>query len=861
MQGRKPGAITRKADNRQAEKLMVFSNVDSRRKSRSVQLQQSFPRSLLAKAINLNLSQLHLGKVLALAATVTSAPLLAQSFPAQIDLSDLNGSNGFVINGANAFDRAGISVSAAGDFNGDGVADIIVGADGVDPDGRINAGASYIVFGATGVGSSGELNLSSLNGTTGFVINGIASIYRTGNKVSHAGDFNGDGISDVIIGAPSALGNSGNNLTWRGGQSYIVFGGNEVGNTGTLELSALNGSNGLTIFGSRLSDSLGGSVSSAGDFNGDGLSDVVIGAPGASNGSAYDAGASYVIFGGAQEGTGGNLLVTDLDLPNGITVGGSGRAHFSGFAVSGAGDVDGDGFSDVLIGAPGLGVYGNYSNRSVLVFGGANADLADYDSLNIEAKSRSIRNEQNPDVGDSREQLGRSVSSAGDINGDGFADFMLSASPVNYDNFAPLGAESYVIFGGEDLSDQFRIELDDLNPDIGFEILNNEGMADHRVNAVGDLNGDGVDDVVIGARLTDANGKFTSGVSYVVFGSESIGAEGPINLLTLDGRNGFAINGIDVGDQSGASVSAAGDINGDGLSDLIIGAPFGDPNGNRGAGESFVLFGVASDTPPLLTCNGLEVTVNIAAGEFGTGGDDVILGTPGADDIRAFGGNDTICGLGGDDFIRAGAGNDFIIGGAGEDHIRGDSGNDVIYGNTGNDLLDGGGGNDEIYALAGDDTLLGRSGSDLLDGGDGLDSINGGDGSDTIYTGAGFTVGTGVFATGGAGDDTLYGGPDASDLRGWGGNDTIFGSPFGDFISGGAGRDELHGGDGWDEIYGNGGDDRLFGDEKRDFLSGGGGNDFLDGGFDENDFLNLDTCEGNAGTDTAVGCEVISTVP
>lgn len=210
MPSKKPGTISRTARHLPAAHLKPFSTSVSGRSRPCVRAQQRFPKSPLATAISLDVRRLSLGGVFALAATLTSAPLLAQSFPSQIDLSDLDGSNGFVINGVKAFDRADTSVSSAGDFNGDGFADIIIGADGVDPGGKTKAGAGYVVFGAATLGNSGELNLSSLDGETGFVMDGLDSEFRTGNQVSHAGDFNGDGVSDVIIGAPSARGLSEN---------------------------------------------------------------------------------------------------------------------------------------------------------------------------------------------------------------------------------------------------------------------------------------------------------------------------------------------------------------------------------------------------------------------------------------------------------------------------------------------------------------------------------------------------------------------------------------------------------------------------------------------------------------------------
>ena len=149
-----------------------------------------------------------------------------------LPLSSLNGANGFVLPGVTAYDESGWSVSGTGDVNGDGVADLIIGA----VETNSYAGASYVVFGKPGIGSTGSLTLSSLNGGNGFALPGVAGS-SSGNSVSGAGDINGDGVADLIIGAPNA--NSG------AGASYVVFGKPGVGSTGSLTLSRLNGANGF----------------------------------------------------------------------------------------------------------------------------------------------------------------------------------------------------------------------------------------------------------------------------------------------------------------------------------------------------------------------------------------------------------------------------------------------------------------------------------------------------------------------------------------------------------------------------------------------------------------------------------------
>jgi FG-GAP repeat/Bacterial Ig domain len=508
-------------------------------------------------------------------------------------LSGLDGNGGFRIDGPAMNDYAGTALTAAGDINGDGIDDIVVGAHGSDFNGSAS-GSSYVVFGRTGNAPFGlGLNLSTINGSNGFRLDGDSASF-SGRSVAGVGDVNGDGIDDLLIGAHFAAAT---------GISHVVFGrAVTTPFASSIHLSSLNGSNGFRLVGAAFGDNSGLPVAAAGDVNGDGINDMLIGAVQADpNGS--NSGSTYVVFGRAATlPFAASIDLSALNGSNGFRLDGVAALNYSGYSVAAAGDVNGDGIDDLIIGAHRASPNGSSSGSSYIVFGrsgqGAFAATIGLSTLNGSSGFRL-------DGAAAGHYSGRSVAGAGDVNGDGLDDIIIGASGTNA-NGGNSGS-SYVMFGRSGiLPFASVIGVSSLVGSNGFR-LDGVGAGDRsgtRVAAAGDVNGDGLGDVIIGAYAASPNGT-ASGSSYVAFGvSGTAPFPASTNLSTLNGATGFRLDGVAVDDRSGLAVGTAGDVNGDGLDDLVVGAHRADPNGTS-SGSSYVVFGNA---PPLVSSSGPALT-------------------------------------------------------------------------------------------------------------------------------------------------------------------------------------------------------------------------------------------------------------
>ena len=407
-------------------------------------------------------------------------------------------------------------------------------------------------------------------------------LFLNGHAITGAGTMTGVGTAHNIAGA--------NGL----GAAYVVF-GHAGGFPATLNLATLDGTNGFEIEGSEPDDRAGRRTSGAGDINGDGYDDLIIGAQ-LSDVNGTNSGSAYVVFGHAG-GFSASIDVASLDGSNGFRLVGAAADDLTGRAVSAAGDVNGDGYDDLVIGAIGVNIGGNGSGAAYVVFGheGGFDPVIDLSHLSGTDGFALVG-------GDPGQETGRRVSSAGDINADGFDDLIIGAPGTG----ATTGA-AYVVYGHAD-GFPASIDLTSLNGLDGFRIdgANLLGEAGRAVSAAGDVNGDGFDDLIVGAQL--ATGDTTSsGAAYIIFGGA------------------FTMEDVKVG------TSGADHLSGTTAADLLVGAQ-GDDTLTGGGGIDVFQGGIGNDR--------IEVSdLSFFRADGGGGNDTLALLTSGSIDFGNLDGN------------------------------------------------------------------------------------------------------------------------------------------------------------------------------------------------------------------------------
>ena len=448
----------------------------------------------------------------------------------------------------------GVSVSAAGDVNGDGYSDVIVGAHFYD-NGESNEGRAYVYHGSA----------SGLSFTAAWTAESNLADAQFGRSVSSAGDVNGDGYSDVVVGAHLYANGESDE-----GRAYVYHG--SPAGLGTSESWAVESNQSGAFFGV--------SVSTAGDVNGDGYSDVIVGARLYDDGES-DEGRAFVYHGSAA-----GLETTEAWTAESNQV----DADF-GSSVSTAGDVNGDGYSDVIVGAR-LYDNGESNEGRAYVYHGSASGLDAAAAWTAESNQATSR-------------FGASVSTAGDVNGDGYADVIVGAR--QYDNGESNEGRAYVYHGsmtGLAGTAAWTAESNQVGANFGVS-----------VSTAGDVNGDSCSDVIIGAHQYDG-GESDEGRAFLYHGSTT----------GLESTEAWTAESNQASGYFGYSVSTAGDINSDGYADVIVGAQLYD-GGESDEGRAYVYHGKPSGLAPTSAWSALGCTS--AAGDFnGDGFSDLVVGYP-----------------------------------------------------------------------------------------------------------------------------------------------------------------------------------------------------------------------------------------
>jgi hypothetical protein len=427
--------------------------------------------------------------------------------------------------GESSGDRAGWSVSSAGDVNGDGRADMLIGANG-SSSGGADSGAAYLVLGPITAGMS----LATADAT--FL--GEEAGDNAGQSVAAAGDTNNDGYDDFLIGADKSD-RSGEGA----GAAYLILGPI----SGSRSLAST-----IALLGANAGDNAGYGIAPLGDVDADGSDDILVGASLAEPDGSMT-GAVYLLHG---------PITADLSLSEADAIlSGAIGSELAGWSTDGAGDVDGDGATDILVGAYKNSTNGTEAGVSYLVLGPVTADgsLADSDAVFIGEAA-----------GD---RSGHSVRGAGDVNNDGRADLLISA----YEHGD--GGAVYLILGP--VTGSMSLAAADAKLIAGEE----DSSTGWSIDGAGDVNADGSDDIIVGANASGRGGS-NSGAAYLFWGPVS-------GNITMSDASAQLI-GDGSGQRAGGSVAGAGDVDGDGDFDVLIGA-HSDGDAGTSAGSAYLLLG------------------------------------------------------------------------------------------------------------------------------------------------------------------------------------------------------------------------------------------------------------------------------
>ncbi len=499
---------------------------------------------------------------------------------------------------------------ATGDFNGDGIQDLLMGTvfdDHGPANDRYAAGAAYVIFGP--LSAAGDVDL--LSASPNLTIFGADPGDGLGQAVA-GGDFDGDGTDDILVVAHSADGPgtgecynpwgpwTGYGDRCEGGEAYVIYGSATLG--GTIDLAdPLDAGDFATIYGAETGDVLGWSAD-VGDFDNNGRDDLLIGAylgDSLANGRV-NAGEVYVIRGDDLPPAGGSIDLADpADAGRFSAILGAESGDITGSSV-GVGDFDGDLLDDILVGAGFADAVGNAKSRAGEVYVIRGAALRPAGSnIDLFADTELFVRIVGADAGDRLGATFWSPMAAGRFDGDGKDDLILAANRAGGPNDdEPLSGEVYVILGDSLTAAGSTIDLDTTGL---IDLVVYGADAGDRLGltmAVEDITGDGVDDLVLGTRFADAenNLKDDAGEVYVIFGRTT----GTLDLGNVAAD--LTVYGSDAGDWAGRSV-LADDLNDDGAIDLVITAQGSDGPGSGTScgtdqegdrcfgGEVYVFFG------------------------------------------------------------------------------------------------------------------------------------------------------------------------------------------------------------------------------------------------------------------------------